>query len=594
MSGFEVAGVVLGSLPIIVSALQLYSQGVKTLHNWRFYQRELKSLIRQLDTERVKLENVLDKLLIGIADQGQIEEMIRDPFGHLWREPHIHKRVRQRLWRSIEVFEATVRDMQEAVDDIRTKLDIGLDGKAEWMGKVTMKRVLKPLAFVVQKASYQELIAQIRSGVSSLESLMALNIELEPERRKRSQGRLFKLIRQESGSIHHALRHVMHCACPNSHTVGMKMVTESHPVVPQDDDEEVMKSLEFHIIISLEPLPKDSDANSSDPVSMKVWQQIAVRCLGTELHQAAASMPTIEIARRKVRFPSLAGTQLESLRTAARTPPDQRATGSQHTMTSTASVTTTATLSADNGALDGGCATYEIDNICNVIRGSQKHRSGICCGHIINGACPSRRRYNVYLHGSLGDAGHWSLACLGDILAGGVGSGCQLPYRDKLRLASLVARSMLQLYGTPWVSTSPTHNDIFLARLDGMMPYKEVYFMKELPGAPRPEQPSTTVKPGMNPSLFALGVLLTELMLGQTITTFYARREDPFINNNEQSALQLLDRVNTAGGSNYADAVRRCIQCESCHSNTAIDDESFQKEVFAIIGRIEEDLEELC
>ncbi|KAK3896367.1 hypothetical protein C8A05DRAFT_40124, partial [Staphylotrichum tortipilum] len=60
MSGFEVAGIVLGSIPLIVTAVEAY---IKFMRDWGKIPSELKSLNRQLTTERAKLYNVLEQLL---------------------------------------------------------------------------------------------------------------------------------------------------------------------------------------------------------------------------------------------------------------------------------------------------------------------------------------------------------------------------------------------------------------------------------------------------------------------------------------------------------------------------------------------------
>lgn len=129
MSGFEIAGVVLGSLPIIISALQAYNEGVDTIQRWRRYARELKSLVRDLETEHVKLQNVCEKLLVSLVPMTRMEEMIDDPFGESWREEELYSQIRLRLWSSHKVFEDTVLDMRDAMEEMKEKLKIGKDGK---------------------------------------------------------------------------------------------------------------------------------------------------------------------------------------------------------------------------------------------------------------------------------------------------------------------------------------------------------------------------------------------------------------------------------------------------------------------------------
>ena len=57
MSGFEIAGVVLGTLPLIITAVEAY---IGFMKDWGKVASELKSINRQLSTERSKLYNVYD------------------------------------------------------------------------------------------------------------------------------------------------------------------------------------------------------------------------------------------------------------------------------------------------------------------------------------------------------------------------------------------------------------------------------------------------------------------------------------------------------------------------------------------------------
>ena len=80
MSGFEVAGVVLGTLPLVIKAVKAYIGFIK---DWGKAVSELKSINRQLTTERSKLYNVCDQLLNNVVPQKDIEPMLQDPFGPL-------------------------------------------------------------------------------------------------------------------------------------------------------------------------------------------------------------------------------------------------------------------------------------------------------------------------------------------------------------------------------------------------------------------------------------------------------------------------------------------------------------------------------
>jgi hypothetical protein len=80
MSGFEIVGVVLGGIPLIISALEHY----QSLQIWRRSARELKSLVVQLTAQHSILKNTCSMLLEDIVDAHKIGHMTTDPFGSLW------------------------------------------------------------------------------------------------------------------------------------------------------------------------------------------------------------------------------------------------------------------------------------------------------------------------------------------------------------------------------------------------------------------------------------------------------------------------------------------------------------------------------
>jgi hypothetical protein len=129
MSGFEVAGIVLGSLPLLVTALEAYCKFIRDLGKAPL---ELKSLNRQLTTERAKLYNVCGLLISDVVEQKQIEPMLRNPFGPLWRIPETNNKIVMRLWNSYEPFEQAITEIQEALDNImrRLRVQISENGQA--------------------------------------------------------------------------------------------------------------------------------------------------------------------------------------------------------------------------------------------------------------------------------------------------------------------------------------------------------------------------------------------------------------------------------------------------------------------------------
>ncbi|KAK2688454.1 hypothetical protein QWA68_012444 [Fusarium oxysporum] len=178
MSGLEVAGIVLSSIPLLIIALEKYTEGLSTLHRWRKYKRELQSLIRNLETERIKLQNFCEKLLLDLVPHYNIEALIDNPMEDLWREEETLKKVQFRLGKGFKVFQDTTNDLRATLCDIGRLIDS--QGEGMFPG-------LKRAVFTLSRSQYAGIMTEIRDSVSNLENLTDRNMELKPARIVRSK-----------------------------------------------------------------------------------------------------------------------------------------------------------------------------------------------------------------------------------------------------------------------------------------------------------------------------------------------------------------------------------------------------------------------
>ena len=121
MSGLEVAGLVLGTLPLVIKGLEAY---INLLREWRKAPGELKSIHRQLSTDQVAFQNACEHLISDAVPQRDIEEMLQDPFGPLWHRKETELRIRRRLGSSYRPFESTIVEVQDALESVKNKLSI--------------------------------------------------------------------------------------------------------------------------------------------------------------------------------------------------------------------------------------------------------------------------------------------------------------------------------------------------------------------------------------------------------------------------------------------------------------------------------------
>ncbi|SPO06802.1 uncharacterized protein DNG_09496 [Cephalotrichum gorgonifer] len=524
----------------------------------------------------------------------RMEEMINDPFGEAWREETLYNQIRLRLWSSHKVFEDTVVDMKEAVQEIQEKLKIGKDGKAQWVKDGMVKKELARVSFIFNRANYQELLARLRDGISNLESLTRSNTELEPERRRRSHGRLCKIIRRISENVFGALRSTITCSCARTHDVGLQILAPSTTAIPGDRDEEILKKLQFRLVISQQKATDSQDEGVSLAESRQ-WHEVVLRpaipaekkCF-TGSTSAISKGVSFSDDKKKVRFSS---TSFKS----------NMVYGERAGTQSVVLESTMSSLSLGMASVQSAPA-YEVEpraitDFCSHLRRSEKTGKwpiDKCCGQITDPTVKQSSTYDVYHRGSLDTKLNWPFLSLKEVLSTESHLRVRLLYKEKLRLAWLMALALLQLEGTRWISSPPTHNDIFIHRLEDGSPIRDVFLLHHFPVAPKHTSDVNRIMPDQKSAMLSLGALLIEVMLGQPIHELVAAKEGKTVLHpgellsDEDTTRRLLDRINMQAGDGYAGAVRRCIHgsfCEDSHG-----EDGAQDTYARIVGLLEDDL----
>lgn len=133
MSGIEVAGIVLGCIPLVISALEHYIEGVASIKRYVRYKEELESVRRRLLVEQDIYINTCDALLEGLVPVNELDQYLADPGGELWRAPLLEERLKERLKRSYGSYTLTIRDMNDTLHELKRKLRLNPDsGKVRY------------------------------------------------------------------------------------------------------------------------------------------------------------------------------------------------------------------------------------------------------------------------------------------------------------------------------------------------------------------------------------------------------------------------------------------------------------------------------
>jgi hypothetical protein len=128
-SGVEAAGLVLGSIPLILAGLQFYAEGIGvTMRYWK-YREEVNSLLVELRTENSLYINSINMLLNGVVKQKEIAIFLADPGGDCWKDPDFDSRLRKRLGTSYGPYLDSINHLVVITERYKDKLKLNSSGK---------------------------------------------------------------------------------------------------------------------------------------------------------------------------------------------------------------------------------------------------------------------------------------------------------------------------------------------------------------------------------------------------------------------------------------------------------------------------------
>lgn len=134
MSGLEVAGVVLGGIPLIISGLEHYAEGVATIKRTRDAAKEFKAVARKLNAEKVVFRNTITLLLNSCADiDVQTSKALLDDIGSkLWDDPVVVAALEQRLHTSLESYQEHIQNIAISLGTFRERLHMTSTGQVSF------------------------------------------------------------------------------------------------------------------------------------------------------------------------------------------------------------------------------------------------------------------------------------------------------------------------------------------------------------------------------------------------------------------------------------------------------------------------------
>jgi hypothetical protein len=129
ITGVEAAGLALATIPIILSAFELYANGISVTKRYIRYRTQFNELLRDLRAEHTIYVNTIQILLIGVVPRSEMSQFLADPRGERWKDPQFEGTLKNRLGQAYESYIATISKINECVDQFKERLRLDPSGK---------------------------------------------------------------------------------------------------------------------------------------------------------------------------------------------------------------------------------------------------------------------------------------------------------------------------------------------------------------------------------------------------------------------------------------------------------------------------------
>ncbi|VUC35070.1 unnamed protein product [Clonostachys rosea] len=566
MSGFEIAGVILGAFPLLITALEKYEEVGRRYDFWRRIRPEYRKCSHDLkyhsDVFRMNLRQLL---LPQVADDDMIDRMITDPGGDLWKVPEMSELLARRLQGSYENYTRIMARFQDTMEALGLELDIDanhsqlstdevqgtIHGSSTSVGQLSFTDRIKSslsksnrdyqlyrFRFSNGAGARQRLLGELKEHNDRLEKLLK-NCDKEakiisrrspasasPTAPSAAYERVLCEFWRKAASLFRVLCNNIRCGCMNTHQASILL---RHPQTSDNGP-----SFEANVLLMTK--------------RQKEWV-----CCETTIAATETFAPLLTIVTSKNGQDRLTGP----LPHRPEAKPRLRSAMKSHSSTKSAKGATFVESTPPG-------QSEQITSICEYLLGSPSH-----LGYIKDDDC----RYELSPTQLLVVRDDFNIS-LRRILHGPDKLG--MTRRRRTALALTLASAFVQLAESPWFPSSRwSEEDVFFIDTGGSGCQVQVdrpHVRQKLDEeglqvrAGPAEHDSEPVNSGLQDSLTRLGIVLLELCFGNTLDSQACRQSFPAGQTAREkdafdlaAALIWMREVNEEAGRDYATAVSWCL-----------------------------------
>ncbi|KAH0542502.1 hypothetical protein FGG08_003098 [Glutinoglossum americanum] len=581
MSGIEIAGLVLGSFPILLNCLDYYRKGFEPLEEWWNFRTHFIAFVDDIRHQMMRYnENMIRLLDPIIADNDDLNALVQDANDPRWTDGSLAIPLEQRLASECERFIRIIKRMEEVVGDLKRLLQIK-DGNVHWIGSGEqrpwewhLKRV--QISFSKGKTRKVRTLATHNQELQEILGYSERIIPIADARKSSDPVALFEKIRQHACGVHNALK--QHWKCPSGicrfHQAHLSLRAETKIVslnvlfVLGSEQGPYSKSMKQEVII--QPA-KDNTAALPATIPISYVRQatsfttVQERIEDTKTAKKRLSFKRLfsGVSKSSSPAPSPASGSASELGKQARfATPTPAITISQHGQTPNSPSPTTGS---------SNLPPQRIADLCSSLRDCQNPSFGVIVDEFDRQFQLSKSLKPSPATTAPDTA---RLVPLPELLDAYHQASIDIARQRRFEMAAHIASALLQIQMSPWLSTRWSKHDFYFLA-DSHTLYSDHPYVSEsfISGTTEPLALATDPPPpavseeDTRACIFTVGVIILELIFGHNIESCSFRHlycgagGKPNDQTDMSTARKWAQKVLGECGVEIADVVRRCLDC---------------------------------
>ncbi|KAL8725717.1 MAG: hypothetical protein Q9181_006305 [Wetmoreana brouardii] len=226
ITGVETAGLVLAALPLVISGLEHYNEGLKPLKDYVKYKIVIQELACGLKTQKILLRNTCRILLTDIVEsESEIACLLDDPKSDAWREEELAHQLQNRLQESYTIYTELVNGLSDTLGTLTSNIGLDHQGQPLWVDARSHKRYWKRFTTCLLRKEHEALLSRMARDNQSLRNLTndSLQFEISKSRPQNKLKKPSKEIRDQAARLHNALQSCLSCSCSATHYAFLRL-----------------------------------------------------------------------------------------------------------------------------------------------------------------------------------------------------------------------------------------------------------------------------------------------------------------------------------------------------------------------------------